>query len=128
MTDSDVAISGQTVVEKLELRDHMRSVLLKQMERFPVLLLPVCSVAAFPHRQRNWQIDGRSLGLIDIMAPATPWNLLGLPGLVLPLDFSSDGLPVGVQLIGRPYEEEVLLHVGGLLEQARGPFPSPAGF
>ena len=128
MTDPGAVISGRTVVEKLELRDHIRAVLLRQMERFPLLLLPVCSVTAFSHRQRNWQIDGRSLGLIDIMAPATPWNLLGLPGLVLPMALSADGLPIGVQLIGKPYEEELLLHVGGLLEQARGPFPSPPGF
>jgi Asp-tRNA(Asn)/Glu-tRNA(Gln) amidotransferase A subunit family amidase len=106
----------------------MRGVLLEQMERFPVLLLPACSVAAFPHGQRHWEVGDQRLGLIDVMASATPWNLLGFPGLVLPIDVTPEGLPVGVQLIARPYEEELLLHVGGLLEQARGPFASPPGF
>jgi Asp-tRNA(Asn)/Glu-tRNA(Gln) amidotransferase A subunit family amidase len=36
-----------------------------------------------------------------------------------------EGLPVGVQLVGRPYEEEILLEVGMRLEEARGPFPAP---
>jgi Asp-tRNA(Asn)/Glu-tRNA(Gln) amidotransferase A subunit family amidase len=62
------------------------------------------------------------------MAPATPWNLLGMPGLVIPMDLTPEGLPIGVQLIAKPYEEELLLHIGQLLEQARGPFPSPPGF
>jgi amidase len=128
MTDPSELISGRTVVEKLGQRDRMRGVLLEQMERFPVLLLPACSVAAFPHGQRHWEIGDQRLGLIDVMASATPWNLLGFPGLVLPIDVTPEGLPVGVQLIARPYEEELLLHVGGLLEQARGPFASPPGF
>ena len=128
MTDPSEVISGRTVVEKLGQRDRMRNVLLKQMERFPVLLLPACAVAAFPHGQRHWKVDGHELGLIDVMAPATPWNLLGFPGLVIPMDLSSEGLPIGVQLIAKPYEEELLLHVAGLLEQARGPFPTPPGF
>jgi Asp-tRNA(Asn)/Glu-tRNA(Gln) amidotransferase A subunit family amidase len=58
------------------------------------------------------------------MAAATPWNLYGFPAVVLPIGFTPDGLPVGIQLIGRPFEEEVLLTVACHLEQARGPFPA----
>jgi Asp-tRNA(Asn)/Glu-tRNA(Gln) amidotransferase A subunit family amidase len=46
---------------------------------------------------------------------------------VIPFGMTEDGLPVGVQLVGRPYEEEVLLGVAVRLEEARGPFPSPPG-
>jgi Asp-tRNA(Asn)/Glu-tRNA(Gln) amidotransferase A subunit family amidase len=128
MTDPDEVISGRTVVERLGLRDRMRGVLLRQMERFPVLLLPACAIPAFRHGQRHWEIRGDTVGLIDAMAPATPWNLLGMPGLVIPMDLTPEGLPIGVQLIAKPYEEELLLHIGQLLEQARGPFASPPGF
>jgi Asp-tRNA(Asn)/Glu-tRNA(Gln) amidotransferase A subunit family amidase len=41
---------------------------------------------------------------------------------------SADGLPIGVQLIGRPYEEELILDVAVRLEEARGPLPGPPGF
>jgi len=60
--------------------------------------------------------------------PATPWNLLGLPAAVVPFGMSENGLPIGVQLIGRPWEEETILEVAVRLEEARGPFPAPPGF
>jgi Asp-tRNA(Asn)/Glu-tRNA(Gln) amidotransferase A subunit family amidase len=59
------------------------------------------------------------------MMPATPINLLGLPALVIPFDRDERGLPVGVQLVGRPYEEELLLDLAIRMEEARGPFPGP---
>ena len=52
-------------------------------------------------------------------------NLAGLPGLSLPCGLSSEGLPIGLQILGRPWDEETLLAVGGALESARGPFPKP---
>jgi aspartyl-tRNA(Asn)/glutamyl-tRNA(Gln) amidotransferase subunit A len=45
-------------------------------------------------------------------------NMAGLPGLVAPCGLSSDGLPLGLQLIGRPFEEETLFSLGSALEQA----------
>ena len=60
--------------------------------------------------------------------PVTPFNLLGMPGLVIPFDFDEHGLPVGVQLVGRPYEEELLLELAIRLEQVRGPFVGPPGY
>jgi Asp-tRNA(Asn)/Glu-tRNA(Gln) amidotransferase A subunit family amidase len=52
-------------------------------------------------------------------------NLTGFPGISVPLGMSTDGLPIGVQLIGRPHEEELLLAVAESLESARGPWQSP---
>lgn len=45
-------------------------------------------------------------------------NMAGLPGLVVPAGLSSDGLPLGLQLIGRPFEEETLFALGEAIEQA----------
>jgi Asp-tRNA(Asn)/Glu-tRNA(Gln) amidotransferase A subunit family amidase len=55
------------------------------------------------------------------MMTVTPINLLGLPALVVPWGFDADGMPIGVQLIARPWEEELLLEIGVRLEAARGP-------
>jgi Asp-tRNA(Asn)/Glu-tRNA(Gln) amidotransferase A subunit family amidase len=55
------------------------------------------------------------------MMTATTFNLLGLPGLAIPFGRSEDGLPVGVQLVGRPWDEELLLEIGSMLEETRGP-------
>jgi len=114
-------------LENLAARDAMRASFVRQMSRHRVLLWPACGVTAFRHRERVWEAGGRRIGLFEAMVPLYPANLLGLPGLVIPFDVTPDGLPVGVQLIGRPYEEELLLAVGKRLEEARGPFPAPPG-
>ena len=128
MTSAEHVINARTVVEHLGTRDRMRATLFHQMQQFPVLLMPACAVPAFHHGQREWMVHGRKLGLLDITSLATPWNLLGMPGLVVPIDITPEGLPIGVQLVARPYDEELLLQIGEALEQVRGPFPGPPGY
>ncbi len=120
--------SGLQVLECFAERDRMRAGLLRRMEQCPVLLLPVCGVPAFRHRERRWPTPEKPIGLFEAMMPATAFNLLGLPGVAIPFGMTEDGLPVGIQLVGRPWEEEVLLEVAVRLEEARGPFPGPAGY
>jgi Asp-tRNA(Asn)/Glu-tRNA(Gln) amidotransferase A subunit family amidase len=115
----------QEVLENLAARDRMRTALLRHMEEFRVLLLPACGVAAWPHRQRGWETGVKPIGLLDAMAPVTPFNLVGFPAVVIPYGMTADGIPVGIQLVGRPWEEELILDVAIQLEQARGPFASP---
>jgi Asp-tRNA(Asn)/Glu-tRNA(Gln) amidotransferase A subunit family amidase len=112
----------EQVLLNLSKRDRMRAALLRQMETYPILLMPPCGVTAFPHRSRRWKIGEEEIGLFQAMMPATPFNLLGLPAVVIPFGMSAEGLPIGVQLVGRPYEEELLLDLAVRLEAARGPF------
>jgi aspartyl-tRNA(Asn)/glutamyl-tRNA(Gln) amidotransferase subunit A len=49
-------------------------------------------------------------------------NMAGLPGIAVPAGLSSDGLPLGLQLIGRPFDEETLFSLGAVIEQAAGSF------
>ena len=62
------------------------------------------------------------------MMPSTIFNLLGMPAVTIPFGSDEAGMPVGIQLGGRPYEEELLLELAVRMEQARGPFRSPPGF
>jgi aspartyl-tRNA(Asn)/glutamyl-tRNA(Gln) amidotransferase subunit A len=58
-----------------------------------------------------------------------PWNGLGLPALSLPCGFTADGLPLAIQIGGRPFDEATVLRVGHAYEQAAGWWrrrPSPA--
>ena len=106
----------------LAARDRMRAALIRQMRDVPVLLMPVCSVPAFRHRERRWEIGGKSIGLFQAMVPVVIANVLGLPAITVPMAVTSSGLPAGVQLIGRPFEDELLLDVAIRLEAERGPF------
>ena len=50
-------------------------------------------------------------------------NMAGLPGLSVPAGLDSQGLPLGLQLIGRPFDEETLFSLGQVIEEAAGRFP-----
>ena len=54
-----------------------------------------------------------------------PASLAGLPALSVPAGQGADGLPLGLHLIGRPFDEETLIRVAGVLESAAGSLPEP---
>jgi Asp-tRNA(Asn)/Glu-tRNA(Gln) amidotransferase A subunit family amidase len=117
--------SGWQVIESLAARDRMRRALVQQMRNVPFILMPVSGIVAFPHRERKFATESKPIGLFQAMMPVSVFNLLGLPALTVPFIFDEQGLPVGVQIVGRPWEEEALLELGVRLEVARGPFPGP---
>jgi len=110
--------AGDQVLLHLAARDRMRAALLRQMEHVPVLLMPMCGIQAFRHGERRWMVEGKEIGLFQAMMPAVVANVLGLPAVTIPMGASETGLPTGVQLLGRPYEDELLLELAVLLEQA----------
>ena len=65
------------------------------------------------------------VGYRDTMRHSQWLNLAGFPGVSVPMGQSPEGLPIGVQLIGRPYEDELVLAVAEHLEAARGPWHPP---
>jgi Asp-tRNA(Asn)/Glu-tRNA(Gln) amidotransferase A subunit family amidase len=105
-------------------RDLLRADLLCQLRDVPVLLSPVSTAPAFQHGKGNYR-SGDPHNYRDTMRFCQWLNLAGFPGLSLSFGRSLEGLPINVQLIGRPYEEELLLAVGESLERARGPWLHP---
>ena len=96
-----------------------------QMKAFPVLLCPVAAIPAFHHREREWVVEGKKVKYLDAWSYTEWFNLLGFPAAVVPMSESPESLPIGVQIVGRPWEEEMVLAVARRLEEQRGPFPSP---
>jgi Asp-tRNA(Asn)/Glu-tRNA(Gln) amidotransferase A subunit family amidase len=117
--------TAEQVLLNLGARDRMRAALLRQMEERHVLLMPVCSIPAFHHRERRWKVDDREIGTFQAMMPVILANVLGLPAVTVPMGLTTSGLPIGVQLLGRPFEDELLLEIAIRLEESRGPFPGP---
>src|SRR5216110_11492 len=103
-------------------RDSERARILNSMSDTPILLSPVCAVPAFRHGEGNWKPGS---GYRDAMRHSQWLNLAGFPGVSIPMAKSAEGLPIGVQLIGRPFEDELLLDVAEQLETARGPWQPP---
>ncbi len=85
-------------------------------EKVDVLLTPTAPSPAFAIGEKV--NDPLSMYLNDVFT--VPVNLAGLPGISLPAGLSSNGLPLGLQLIGRTFDEETLLRAAGVLEDAAG--------
>ena len=85
------------------------------------VLTPTAPSAAFPLGQRN--DDPIAMYLNDVFTVTT--NLAGLPGLSLPAGVGATGLPLGLQLIGKPLDEGTLFSLAGAMEQAAGISPKP---
>jgi aspartyl-tRNA(Asn)/glutamyl-tRNA(Gln) amidotransferase subunit A len=74
-----------------------------------VLLTPTVPIAATEIGQREVEINGHSEHVFSVLTRLTgPTNLNGLPSLSIPCGFTSSGLPIGLQLIGRPFDEATL--------------------
>jgi amidase len=59
------------------------------------------------------------LRLLDLVAFTPTWNMTGQPAVAVPAGFDADGLPVSIQLVGRPADEATLIRVSSHLEQVR---------
>jgi Asp-tRNA(Asn)/Glu-tRNA(Gln) amidotransferase A subunit family amidase len=105
-------------------RDNVRAGILRQMREVTILLSPVSARPAFKHGEGNWRA-GEKENYRDTMRYSQWLNLAGFPGAVVPMGMSPEGLPIGVQVIGRPYEEELVLAVAEVIERGRGPWVAP---
>jgi Asp-tRNA(Asn)/Glu-tRNA(Gln) amidotransferase A subunit family amidase len=119
------ALDGREWLNTLVGRDALREKLLRQMETFPILLCPACAVPAFRHGEREWKVQGRKVEYLKAMSYSQWFNLLGNPAAVVPVGRSAEGLPIGVQVVGRPWEDEAVLGVAAKIEAATGGFRRP---
>jgi Asp-tRNA(Asn)/Glu-tRNA(Gln) amidotransferase A subunit family amidase len=105
--------------------DKVRAQLLEEMSEFPILLCPVSSIPAFKPFERSWSIGGQTVAYLDAMRYTQWFNLLGGPAAVVPVSRSADGLPIGVQIAGRPFADELVLEVAAAVESDFGYQPPP---
>lgn len=97
-----------------KLRRLIRDDYMKAFEKCDVLLTPITPSAAFPVGQN--EDDPIKMYLEDIFTISL--NLAGLPGMCVPAMLNAEGLPLGLQIIGRPWDEETVLRAARGLEIA----------
>lgn len=94
----------------------------KAFEQVDIILTPTAPSAAFGMGETD--DNPVTMWLNDVFT--IPTSMAGLPGLSLPTGLSSDGLPLGLQLIGRPFDEETVLKVADVMEKSAGFSATPA--
>ena len=94
----------------------------RAFESVDAILTPTAPSAAFPIGEK--MDDPIAMYLNDVFT--VPASLAGLPAISVPAGLSGDGLPLGLQLIARPFDEETLFRAAGFLESAAGFDAAPA--
>jgi Asp-tRNA(Asn)/Glu-tRNA(Gln) amidotransferase A subunit family amidase len=117
---AESTLTGESLLAAWIRRDELRARLLVQMQQYPILLCPVAALPAFRHGERSWQVEGKTVTYLDAWSYTEFFNLLGNPAAVVPVGRSSEDLPIGVQIVGRPWEEEHVLSVAAALEKECG--------
>ena len=117
--------TGESLLDTWVQRDVLRMKIFAQMRQYPVLLCPVAAIPAFRHGERSWQVEGKTVEYLDAWSYTEWFNLLGAPAAVVPAGKSPEGLPIGVQIVGRPWEEEIVLSVAAALEEQCGGWQPP---
>jgi Asp-tRNA(Asn)/Glu-tRNA(Gln) amidotransferase A subunit family amidase len=120
-------LTAERLLEVEIQRDLLRTRFLQQMEQIPVLLCPVSAVTAFRHGERSWRIDRRDVHYLDAWSYAAWFNLLQNPAVSVPAGLTPEGLPVGVQVVARHWEELTALRVAREIETALGGYVAPRG-
>ncbi|MBJ7600615.1 MAG: amidase [Candidatus Nephthysia bennettiae] len=112
-----------TVAEYRQLasqRDSLRADILSFMAEWPILLMPAASLPAFEVGTSRFNVDGTEIARMDVHVHCRPMSLLRLPVAVVPCGTSREGLPIGVQIVGRPFAEHEVLAVAAALERNFG--------
>lgn len=107
---------------------HVRDAFIVEWEEFfakwDALLCPVAMRTAFPHCPTDTplEVDGEQVNYWRVIGHCAPFNFTGHPVVVVPIGHDGDGLPIGMQIVGRRWGEERLLAIAALITEVAGPF------
>ena len=109
---------GTQYIKAQQIRTRALNEFNKAFEKVDVIATPTTACVAVPIEE-NAIPDGASdlTLLFKLMRYMFVGNLIGVPALSMPVGYNPSGIPIGLQVMGRPYEENLLLRLGGAIEQ-----------
>lgn len=106
-------------------RDRLRLELGQWMTDVPLIVAPVGATPALKHDTLKVTIGGTTLSTFRAFSYSQAFNVFDLPSVSVPAGVSAEGLPIGVQIVGRPFEEETVLIAAAIVEEALGGWQRP---
>jgi Asp-tRNA(Asn)/Glu-tRNA(Gln) amidotransferase A subunit family amidase len=91
------------------------------METTPLIVAPVGATPAYEHDTLKVTVRGSTMGTFRAFSYAQAFNVFDLPVVTVPAGRSSEGLPIGVQIVGRPFAEDLVLAAAEIVEQIYNP-------
>jgi Asp-tRNA(Asn)/Glu-tRNA(Gln) amidotransferase A subunit family amidase len=125
IAESVPPLTASELLEAWAEMDLLRTKTLTAMREHPVLLCPAAAIPAFRHGERSWKINGQSVGYLDAVRYTQWFNVLAAPAAIVPVGTSPEGLPIGVQVAARPFEDETALGIAAIIDSAFGYRPPP---
>ncbi|HET7232565.1 MAG TPA: amidase [Longimicrobium sp.] len=125
-----MAFNGKRYFHALDRRDRWCGEIDAFLDGYDAWICPVAAVPAITHRRTGAavEVDGRRTSYsLALGAWACLTALLGCPVVVLPIGRSADGLPIGVQIVGRRWDDAGVLAVARAIERLTGGFQPPPG-
>lgn len=110
----------------LDKRNKLRAILLEWMKDTQLIIAPVGATPAYKHGARKVEVGGEVINIFRAFSYSQTYNVFDLPVACVPAGVSPEGLPIGVQIVGRPFEEESVLAAAGLIEKALGGWREPS--
>ena len=107
-------------------RERLREDLLRWLKTTPLILAPVGATVAFEHGRQRVDVNGTYVNVFRAFGYSQAFNVFGFPSVAVPAGQTSSGLPIGVQVIGRPNEEFTVLAAASVIEKALGGWQEPA--
>lgn len=117
--------------ETLTERDHLTAELDEALSEWDAWLCPVAMTPTFTHRERGAaiRVDERNVPYsMASGAYVVPFNLTGHPAVVIPIGQTQNGLPIGMQIIGKRWRDMELLVIAQEIDQVVGRFQRPPGY
>lgn len=99
-------------------RDRLREELVEWMQTTPIIVAPVGATPAYAHDTLKVTVNGVTMGTFKAFSYAQTFNVFDLPVVTVPAGRSNDGLPIGVQIVGRPFAEDMILTAAEIVEEA----------
>lgn len=115
----------QRLQHALKERNHLREELLSWMKTTPLIVAPVGATAAFPHETQRLDIEGESVSVFRAFSYSQTVNVFDLPSVVVRAGQTTEGLPIGIQIIGPPFQEDLILAAARIVEKTTGGWQPP---
>jgi Asp-tRNA(Asn)/Glu-tRNA(Gln) amidotransferase A subunit family amidase len=115
--DTPVPALDEYIASWME-RDRLREELVQWMETTPIIVAPVGAVPAYPHETLKVTVRNTTMGTFRAFSYAQTFSVFNLPVVTVPAGKSNDGLPIGVQIAGLPFAEEMILAAAEIVEAA----------
>jgi amidase len=128
--ETEQPITLARYLEALHRRDQSIIAWERFFQSWDALLCPPSMVTAFPHCEPGspLDVDGQPVTYWMVSAHSTLFNYTGHPALVLPYKLDRNGLPLGIQLVGKRWGESRLLAIAEALTEVTGGFKRPPGY